>query len=379
MTEPTYPVAAGDDPLTTAQLAMFENVAATESMPAQVATRLATRRIQLSGTRGDIDLQRSRDEYGPRAYELTLDGDTTIGIPGRTAVRRPISDVPDRDGAELAAHRPNWVPHRYQPKLSSVPHWARGPVLGPGRRSEVYYGVFPPEDRKVYYPTGYPWQCVGRIFAWNDASAAWPAWSGSAVLVGPRLVLTAGHVVPWDASTWMMRFVPAYYDGQSALGAGAESYVSDAHGWDVSYYSQTPDAHDMAVLRLYDPLGESLGFFGSKPYSDSWNGQPYWNITGYPGAIASAERPSYQLDISVIEAEPSTDALDIEHRGDSTRGDSGAPFWATWPDGFPYVIGTVSGGEIVWDANGAVTEDNNNVAGGNAVNDLIRWGRQTWP
>ena len=37
----------------------------------------------------------------------------------------------------------------------------------------------------------------------------------------------------------------------------------------------------MAVLRLYDPLGDWLGYFGSKPYSNSWTGQPYWNLTGY--------------------------------------------------------------------------------------------------
>jgi hypothetical protein len=177
----------------------------------------------------------------------------------------------------------------------------------------------------------------------------------------------------------MMRFVPAYYDGSSILGAGAESYVSDARGWDVSYYSRLPDAHDMAILRLYDPLGDWLGYFGSKPYSDSYTGHPYWNLTGYPGAIAGAERPSYQLGIAVNEADASTDALDLEHRGDSTSGDSGGPFWATWPDGFPYVIGTVSGGEVITDSKGAVVKDTNNCSGGNAINDLIRWGRNYWP
>jgi hypothetical protein len=93
----------------------------------------------------------------------------------------------------------------------------------------------------------------------------------------------------------MMRFVPAYYDGASLLGAGGEAYVSDARGWDVSYRSRYPDAHDMAVLRIYEPLGDWLGYFGSKAYLSRWTGQPYWNITGYPDAVAGAERPSYQL------------------------------------------------------------------------------------
>jgi V8-like Glu-specific endopeptidase len=281
-------------------------------------------------------------------------------------------------GRSLVGHRPKWADQVYHPKRTTAPRWARGPVDRPGYRGEVFYGVFEPDDRTIYYPSGYPWQCIGRVFAWTDASASSWSWWGSAVLVGPRVVLTAGHVVPWDASSWMMRFVPAYYDGTSTLGAGGESYVSDAQGWDVSYISRLPDAHDMAVLRLYEPIGDWLGYFGSKPYSNSWTGSPYWNITGYPSAVANAERPSYQFGITVMDAEAHTDALDIEHQGDSTGGDSGAPFWATWPDGFPYVIGTVSGGEIVTDSRGTVVEDNNNVAGGNAVNDLIRWGRNNW-
>jgi hypothetical protein len=39
--------------------------------------------------------------------------------------------------------------------------------------------------------------------------------------------------------------------------------------------------------------------------------------------------------------------MQLEHQGDSTKGDSGGPFFSFWPDGFPYVIGIVSGGEAV--------------------------------
>jgi hypothetical protein len=125
--------------------------------------------------------------------------------------------------------------------------------------------------------------------------------------------------------------------------------------------------------------GSHGGYFGSKPYSDSHTGHPYWNPTGYAGAIAGAERPSYQLGITVNEADANGDALDIEHQGDSTPGDSGGPFWATWRDGFPYIIGTVSGGEAFTSSSGQVTKDTNNCAGGNAINDLIRRGRDNWP
>ena len=67
--------------------------------------------------------------------------------------------------------------------------------------------------------------------------------------------------------------------------------------------------------------------------------------------------------------------MQLEHQGDSTRGDSGGPFFSFWPDGFPYVIGTVSGGESI---TGDGAEDNNICAGGKAIVDLIKWGLANW-
>jgi len=67
--------------------------------------------------------------------------------------------------------------------------------------------------------------------------------------------------------------------------------------------------------------------------------------------------------------------MQLEHQGDSTGGDSGGPFFSFWPDGFPYVIGTVSGGESL---TGKEAEDNNICAGGQAIVDLIKWGLANW-
>jgi Trypsin len=373
-----------DVPLTPDEILQRDNLPASAPVPPKIADRLATRRLIVANTEKPVAFEElARIQRGRRAaYSLALSARAVVGVPGRTLSRLPFrrsTTRVTRRTVTFKPYRPKWVDHVFHPKRSVPQSWARGPVVRRGYSGEVYYGVFPPDDRAVYYPSGYPWHCVGKIFAWNNASSPWPAWTGSGVLIGPRLVLTAGHVVPWDAATWMMRFVPAYYDGNSILGAGGESYVSDAQGWDLSYVSRTPNAHDMAVLRLYDPLGDWLGYFGSKPY---WQGYPemrYWNVTGYPAVVASAERPSYQPGIEVVDVEPDGNAIKIEHLGDTTNGNSGGPFWATWPDGFPYAIGTVSGGEASWDSSGNVIEDVNVVAGGNDLNDLIRWGRANWP
>ena len=41
-------------------------------------------------------------------------------------------------------------------------------------------------------------------------------------------------------------------------------------------------AYDMAILRLYTPLGNNLGWFGGKVYDDDWEDEPYWGLIGYP-------------------------------------------------------------------------------------------------
>ncbi len=358
-------------PLTPDELLKRDNIAAAEALPGELAERFRTRRLVVSGAAklAGPEAVGTRDNA---ALEWRLPAGAVIGRPGQTASRLRPSPGRAAALATTKPYRPSWADHIHHPKLTVPPSWARGPVSRDGKTGEVYWGVYPPEDRAIYYPSGYPWQCIGKVYVWNDASASNWAWWGSGVLIGPRLVLTAGHVVPWDANTWMMRFIPAYYDGSSVLGAGVESYVSDARGWDVSYISRLPDAYDIAILRLFDPLGSWVGHFGSKPYSSNYiNGR--WNLTGYPSAIASAQRPSYQLGIDVLGTKPESTALEIDHHGDSTGGDSGGPFWATWSDGFPYAIGTVSGGY----ANS--TEDNNVAAGGDALVDLVRWGLANWP
>src|SRR6266511_2489600 len=128
-----------------------------------------------------------------------------------------------------------------------------------GRAIDPHYGVFGPDDRQVYYPSGYPWTCIGTIFVWKDFSQPNPQWSGSGVLIGGRVVLTAGHIAPWGSGNWAMRFVPAYYDGGSTLGAGLGAWVSDYWGYNPGEVS----AWDMVVLRLYTPLDNTYGYFGA--------------------------------------------------------------------------------------------------------------------
>jgi hypothetical protein len=163
-----------------------------------------------------------------------------------------------------------------------------------------------------------------------------------------------------------MRFTAGLYNGAPVDGPGAVSYVSDFNG-----YLGGVSGTDYAVLRLYEPLGSHLGYFGWKNYDSAWNGGQYWWIAGYPFDIANDQSPSYQNGIPVLAVAANSGGLELEHQGDTASGDSGGPFWGFWPDGIPYVIGTVSGHES--------SPDYNICAGGNPLSNLLAWARATWP
>ncbi|MGH9075865.1 MAG: trypsin-like serine peptidase [Acidimicrobiales bacterium] len=309
-------------------------------------------------------------------WEMVLPEGVQLGQPGRTGDRleRSEHDLPAQ--ASTGPFRPEWTPLSYQAR-SSTQMASRAPMRRiKGTATDPYYGVYPPDVRQVFWPGSYPWQCVGRIFTWTDwgKGGGW-TWSGSGVLVGRRHVVTAGHVCPWGSRSWAMKFVPGYWDGAPADGQGAQSWTSDYRGWNTD---DTVAAHDMAVLRLYDPIGSWLGWMGTRVYDSGWQGGAYWTLAGYPGSIAGAERPSYQSGIAVLDDDNDGDAKEIEHHGSATPGDSGGPFFGFWKDG-PHAIGTTSGGESISGGFlGWGDEDNNIEAGGKALVDLVLWAQANW-
>jgi V8-like Glu-specific endopeptidase len=371
----TYPV-RDNPPLTPSQLVSRDNSAATTQMPADMVRRLAQRRIYLSLADAKVDLSAhlKRVADGDGVWRLDLPAKSVAGLPGRTAELTDPESMPKNllGKNHLDAFRPLWADQVFHPKLSGLPD-APPNVLRTikGRMIRPHYGVFGSDDRKSYHPSGYPWQCIGRVFTWRDATPP-NSWSfyGAGVLVGPRHVLTAAHIAPWGSPNWSMLFVPGYYDGASVVGSGANSWVSDFRSLAPGVDAFGP--HDLSLLRLYDPLGDELGYFGAKLYDQSWQDGSFWTLVGYPSAVTS-ERPSFQAGIPVLANDVEGDAMALEHQGDSTYGNSGGPFFGVWPDGFPYVIGTDSGG-VPNEFGG-----NNICAGGQALLNLISYWRTNWP
>lgn len=298
------------------------------------------------------------------------------GLPGKEFGRLSLAEVRKAKGAgqPSKAHRPDWADLIYHPKMSTG-------IIRPTLRSisgnrVIPHYVFGNDVRQPFYPSGYPWQCIGRVFAWTDPSNPNWSWSGSGALVAHNTILTAGHVAPWGSNPWMVLFVPAYYNGSSTLGSGVYSYVESYWGYDTG---DQVSAWDYVVMKLYDPLGDYLGWFGSKTYDDGWNDGNYWNLVGYPGAVANAEQPSWQGGISFHDDDEDGDAMELEtDNGDSSPGDSGGPMFAWWSDGWPYIVGEISGQEEEYSFPFS-TEDNNIAAAGSPMVDLIIWALSNWP
>lgn len=364
-------------PLTPEEYLTLDNIPASQSMPKE-STGQATRRVAIHIPNKDFNPKLVKSPEATNTWELELPRGTSLGLPGRQGGRMSATEVArgikgkTSAGNSIEPFRPEWIDYTPHPKVGTDSQ----PLLRRinGQLIEPHYGVFGADNRQVYYPSGYPWTCIGKILVWNDFSQPFPAWSASGVLIGGRVVLTAGHVAPWGSNNWAMQFIPSFYNGGSTLGAGVSSWVSDYRGYNTGNHVS---AWDMLVLRLYTPLGNTYGYFGTKDYHSSWQGGNYWTLAGYPGAIAGGNRPSRQMWWPVLDDDADGSAEEVEYEADSSGGNSGGPVFGFW-NGQPYAIATHSGGSkttFLW----WTLEDTNVGAGGGALNSLVAWARSNWP
>lgn len=235
------------------------------------------------------------------------------------------------------------------------------PLLGRARATTV----FPPDDRRIFFDTAYPWSTCGQVTT--------PGGGASGVLVGPRHLLTVSHTIQWndDGTAGWVRFIPMLFDTSTPFGEAwaVRTYFKRRNtdktlGW-------IDEQYDYVVVVLDRAIGNLTGWMGARGYTDSWDGGEYWSHIGYPGDIATGIRPSFQTDISLNGIWYELDSHEaMSHSADVWPGQSGGPFFGWWRgEGWPSVVAVQS----------TQNSDENKASGGQDLVDLILEARADYP
>jgi hypothetical protein len=318
-----------------------------------------------------------------RAFELEYTEDSVDlvvrGTPGQHSFGPPVETIslsrqlervePDVVGEPFL---PDHLPR--SPVPAKLPRELRRPYFLPPlkRKGRGEWGnptsVFSPDTRYTFSDTSYPWSACGRV----DTAAGW----GSGVMVGPRHMLTASHVVNWgpgNTAGWL-KFTPLYFDASTPFGVAWATLI---YWWNRADPSDGIDALECAfdyVLCILDRrLGDLTGWMGSRSYSISWDGGSYWAHVGYPGDMAGGQRPAFHgpgvMDSTFTESLGGRDSFGIRHRNDVWPGQSGGPFFGWWPGQVgPHAVSTQSA------ENWGGSRGPNTSGGGDPLPVLVRWG-----
>ncbi len=213
--------------------------------------------------------------------------------------------------------------------------------------------------------TEWPWSAIGKVFTRRGQQMR----VGSGVLVGPRLLLTASHAMPWDTGDSSVRFVPGYRNGNDPR--FGDAYVDN---WRGVRNEDDVTGLDYVICKLNWRIGDRTGWLGSEWNSDEdWYYNDPWISVGYPSSEPNqGERPSIEIPVWVQDIDNESDGLEIETHKFALGGWSGGPLWG-WRGGQPRVVGIESGFEKdVFDPTRTV------FAGGQHLVNLVKYGWANW-
>jgi V8-like Glu-specific endopeptidase len=259
------------------------------------------------------------------------------------------------------------------PKELRQPNRVRPSNLRSRRDMGLATNVFSPDDRFTFSDTAFPWSTCGRV----DTAAGF----GSGVMIGPRHLMTASHVVNWKAGSgagWL-KFTALRFDTSEPFG---HAFATTIYSWNKADGSDGINADECAfdyvVCVLDRRLGDVTGWMGSRGYSTGWDGGKFWGHVGYPSDLASGTRPAFvgyqAMDSTFTRSIGGRDSFGIKHRIDVIPGQSGGPYFGWWAnEAWPRVVGTQSAHQ--W---GSATGPNT-CGGGNPLPELINHARTVDP
>jgi hypothetical protein len=308
--------------------------------------------------------------------EFSVDDEVVMGGDRRLI---PFDELPHSERNEYPGLRQPWTGQNYIGRAVGQPlSRAVLEAMRHGGQGQTLFDYHPDEE---LFDRSYPWCTVGRVFVGTDPSANSSNWhdrydsSGTGFMVGPRIMVTASHVAPWEPENWWMRFVPSYWGniaGTAFTQPFGSAWVEEFVG--VPHDGSSVTGEDVVVCKLTKRLGDVTGWLGRWRFfnDDSYYDWPYTSV-GYPGIPYGGERPVVQHFVAVEDVDDDGQGKELETMEFTTEGWSGGPLWF-WRNGGPLSVGVDSGRETDFlDPRRSV------FSGGRRFTDLIDQAERDWP
>lgn len=198
--------------------------------------------------------------------------------------------------------------------------------------NDHYFG----RDDRVFMDTSvFPWNVVGQI-DFDEGGAC------TATLIADDVLVTAAHCISEENSIDARGVFSTGYDMDGGpLQARVTAYFIDPD-WDENRFSSTDnfDGTDWALLRIDTPLGAQLGHAGVRSLVDTAGNRGATRVdlfqAGYSWDTGAHLSGNQGCRIETVYNDNT-----MAHNCDTTRGDSGSPFFVREGDQY-YVVATDS-------------------------------------
>lgn len=224
---------------------------------------------------------------------------------------------------------------------------ARAIARNPESVMEVVIGD---DDRlQVGQTNEYPWRCICSLLI---TALDGTSWIGTAWLVAPRLLLTAGHCVYMhNQGGWAQQIevIPGRNGSDRPFGSCIATDYRSVNGW----INNRDRNYDYAAILLPETCryGDQLGWFGYAVKSDDELKSFVTNLSGYPGDKPSGTQWFHSHALKDV------DEWVLIYETDSAGGQSGAPVWVQTADGVRYGVGIHTNGDLAGNSATRINQD----------------------